>query len=267
MMNVIYPIIVFLVGLAVGSFLNVVILRLPREESLFGRSHCMNCKRELSAIDLFPIFSFLFLKGKCRTCGTKISWRYAGIELLTASLFLFAYLFYLPADLIGWLWFIKFAIFTSTLIAVFFIDLEHYLIFDSVLLWGGAGVVAINLGLDFALKNQVLSLNNTFGGLLAALIISAPLFCFWYFSKGKWMGFGDVKLALLLGLGLGFPNAILGWFLAFLIGSLWSVPMLVFGSKSLKSKLPFGTFLSVAALITWFWGSSFLVWYLAILGL
>lgn len=266
-MNLFLDILFFLYGSLIGSFLNVVILRLPEEQKLTGRSHCPKCNHVLGALDLIPLLSWLFLLGKCRYCKTKISPRYFIIEFIMGALFLFSWLYLSPVTLLGYLLLIKYLIVISILLAVFVIDLEHFIILDSIIFPGMAVISILNLTLDVFGKMPVLSLNGNFvGGVLAALACCLPFFTIWYFSKGKWMGFGDVKLALFLGVSLGWPFIFVGLMLGVLIGGLVSIILLLATSKTMKSQIPFGTFLSFGTLIAMFYGYRILEWYLSILG-
>lgn len=258
----------FLFGIIVGSFLNVVILRLPNEESLLGRSHCQNCKKMLSVFELVPIFGFLFLGGKCKNCKKKISWRYFLVELTTGVLFAFSWFYFQPQDFLGYLILAKVMFSTCLFLIIFIIDLEHFLILDSVIFFGIALTSVLNLALDIKLSLFFSVFGSNFlGGIFSAILMSAPFCALWYFSNEKALGFGDVKLALLLGIVFGWPLVFVNVFLAIMLGGLVSAWLLVFGGKNLKSHVPFGTFLSIAGICTLFWGEKFLVWYLAFLGL
>lgn len=257
----------FILGAIVGSFLNVVILRLPREQSLKGRSHCPSCGHQLSALELVPFFSFIFLRGKCRACGKKISWRYFGIELLTGLLFLFAGTQAMFFTSLGLLDLARNLFVIGIFIVVFMVDWEHYIILDSVLITGFIGVSLANLVLDLAGSGNFFTLNGYFlNGLMGALIAALPFFVIWFFSKGAWMGFGDVKLALFLGVVFGWPLLAINLFIAVILGGAASIFLLLLQKKTLKSIIPFGTFLSLAGVVTLFYGHKLLAWYLAILG-
>jgi leader peptidase (prepilin peptidase) / N-methyltransferase len=258
----------FFFGAIIGSFLNVVILRLPKEETLLGRSQCPNCKHFLSATELFPIFSFLFLKGKCKNCRIKISWRYIALEFLTGGLFAFAFWYLYPQDLAGYLVLFKSFLVISLFITIFAIDFEHFLILDSVLIFGILSVSLINLILDIN-QNQLFPILSSavFSGLIIGSIAVLPFFALWYFSNGRALGFGDVKFAFLLGIIFGWPLTLVCIFLAIMLGGFISIWLLLLANKNLKSHVPFGTFLSLAGFIALFWGQKILAWYLSLLGL
>lgn len=257
----------FVFGSIFGSFLNVVILRLPEEKTLQGRSKCFKCGHILSAFDLIPLLSYVFLLGKCRYCKARISPRYFVIEFLTGVLFALSFLLINPVSIAGLILLLKYFLVISALIVVFVIDLEHFLILDSVVFSSFSAAVVLNLVLDLVNHKTILSLHSNFiGGLAAAVFAALPFFLVWYFSAGKWMGFGDVKLALLLGVFLGFPNIFVGLMLAILSGGFLSIFLLTLTDKTLKSRLPFGTFLSFGSILTLFYGEKLLNWYLSILG-
>lgn len=266
-MEVLSLILVFIFGLCIGSFLNVVIWRLPRGEKLTGRSKCAFCGHVLAYKDLFPVFSMAALFGKCRYCKKNISLRYPIIELITGLLFVITFWHYLPYNLFTWLFLLKSLIIISVLIAVFVIDLEHYLILDSIIFPVGIVFLILNIGLDFSYPNSFFSLKSFFlGGIAAGIAAAFPFFLVWHVSKGKWMGFGDIKLLLFLGLSLGWPLIWVGLFLSIILGGAVSIFLLFSSDKTLKSKVPLGTFLALGSVVAIFWGSSILEWYLAFLG-
>lgn len=266
-MNYFLYFVVFYFGAIAGSFLNVAILRLPLGLSIAGRSRCVNCQHNLSPMEIFPLFSFLVLKRKCKYCKIPISWRYFIIELITGLLFVGVFFWQTPVYFTDYLFLLKNFALVVVLVAVFTIDLEHYLILDSVLLVGGVLIFCLNLILDIAVQQKIYSLHSlTFSGLFAALSIFIFFYSLWFFSKGKWMGFGDVKFVFFLGIALGWPNILICFLLSFLLGTIFSLPLLIWGKKTLSSKVPFGTFLSVAAVLALFWGNGLFNWYVALLG-
>lgn len=263
-MQILFVIFSFIFGTVIGSFLNVLILRLPAGESVLGRSHCTKCGRVLGILDLVPVVSFALLGGKCAGCKTSISRRYPIIELLTGCLFAAGFLVLSPNSAkeilsLAELWFL-----IALSIVVFAVDFEHFLILDSVVF--PAVLIALAFRVVFALNYAapghylLLALAGALGGAL-------PFYLIWFFSRGKFMGFGDVKLMLPLGLVLSWPNVWVAEFLAIIIGSVVGVGLLVSEEKSLKSRLPFGCFLVVGAIAAKIWGNEILAWYLALLGL
>lgn len=250
-MNLVLSIFIFIYGLVIGSFLNVVISRLGTEKSiLFGRSYCPNCNQQIAWYDNIPIFSYLFLRGKCRQCNKKISIQYILVELATAIIFTWLYLLFgLSVQ------FIIYLVFASFLIVIFVYDFLHYLILDRVSLPAMVFALAGNLYLGLSLSN-----------LIFAGIIGAGFFALQYFiSKGKWVGGGDIRLGALMGLMLGWQLLLVALFIAYLIGSVIGLGLIAVKKKGMSSQVPFGPFLAFATFIALIYGQSILNWYLRIL--
>lgn len=237
---------VFLFGLITGSFLNVVIYRLEIGEKLGGRSYCPHCRQTLRWIDLIPVASFLLLGGKCGHCKGKISVEYPIVEILTGLVFILIFNYQLPRFELSLLtqagiFYFLFSIFSfyiaSSLIVIFIYDLKHYIIPDKVLIPSIAVTVIYQLIFQFNFF--------VFNSLPAALAISFIFTAIFLLSRGKWMGFGDCKLVILLGLILGYPLIFPGMFLSFLFGSIIGLGLMVLGKKGLKSEVPFAPFLII----------------------
>lgn len=235
----------FIFGTAIGSFLNVLIWRLPREESIQGRSHCPHCQHQLKWVDLIPVLSILLQRGRCRYCRKPVSLRYPLIEIVTGLLFALAMWCSPIIDLPSGLLFLKIAVVIAICVVVFVIDLEHYLILDRVVF------PAIILMLVFAL---ILPATLT-TSLLGAATAFIPFWLLWAGSKGKWMGYGDVKFAAFMGLALGLRGVLVALFLSFVLGAVIGLLLIAAGKKQLGSKVPFGTFLSVATIISILFGT------------
>ncbi|MBU1292388.1 prepilin peptidase [Patescibacteria group bacterium] len=263
--------IIFLFGLAIGSFLNVVICRLETKESiLVSRSYCPKCKKSLKWFELIPIFSFLIQKGKCRYCGKKISIQYPLVELVTGLLFLFVILNYSSVipnlignpDLINFRWIPAFAgmtfnlIIISLLIVIFVYDLKHYIIPDKIVY--PAIIIAGIFNFQFSIFNEFSIFKLS---ILSALGASGFFLSLVLISKGKWMGLGDVKLAFLMGLILGWPNIFIALFLSFAFGAIIGLILIAFKKKGLKSEIPFGPFLISSTLMTMFYSQNLINWY------
>ncbi len=253
---------IFLFGLAVGSFLNALIWRLHKGESILkGRSYCPKCKHILGVADLIPVVSFIIQKGKCRYCGKAISWQYPAVELTTAVLFvityqisvsqLFSFSTFQFLNLLR-LWFV-----IAVMVVVFVYDLKYTLILDKVIY--PAAVVAF-------LASPLLNGKGVWNGVMTALVAAAlggGFFLVQYFiSKGKWIGGGDVKMGFLMGLILGIKGILVALFFSYVFGALVSLGLIAIGKKTMKSQIPFGTFLAVGTLIAMFWGEKLLQWYL-----
>lgn len=252
---------IFLFGLCVGSFLNCVIYRLEKGETLKGRSFCPCCKHLLSWQDLFPVLSFAFLKSRCRYCKEKISWQYPLVEIITAIVFvLVASLSFgknattsRVFDVINIL-FLFYVV--SSLIIIFIYDLKHYLIPDKILFPAIIATIIYNL----------INYQHILSSLFAVLASSGFFLLIFLFSKGRAMGFGDVKLAVLMGLLLGFYGVLAALFLAFFFGAIIGTILMVFGKRSagwrMKSEIPFGPFLIAGTFVALLWGSQVINWYL-----
>ena len=269
---------IFLFGLIIGSFLNCLIWRLHKGEGMLNRSYCPKCKKQITWYDNIPILSFIALGGKCRHCKKKISWQYPAVELITAILFVVAFLVnlnYLPLNVFPNFQFPISSLFTSNflllilkdwflisaMIIVFIYDLRWYLILDVVTLPACAIIFILNLIISFQCD-----LCNQWSNLLISGIIGGSFFLIQFIiSRGKWIGGGDIRLGLLMGLALGWPNIIVAIFLAYLIGSVAGIGLLLTGRKKWGSKLPLGVFLSVATIIVLFWGERIVGWYMNIL--
>ena len=250
--EIILYITITLLGLMVGSFLNAVIYRLKSGDSIVKeRSKCPSCKQKLGPIDLVPVFSFLYLKGKCRFCKVGISWQYPIIEIVTTALFVIGYYYFgLTGELIA------FWVLTCFMIVIFTYDLKHYLILDKVTVPG------IIIALLFALFIYQL----TFWQIFLGAIIGGGIFWLQYaLSKGKWVGGGDIRLGLMMGIFLGWEKLLVALFLAYIIGAIVAIALILGGKKGMKSQLPFGTFLAASAVITLLFGDQIINWYLSLL--
>ncbi len=249
---------IFLLGLAVGSFLNCVIYRLEKGESfLKGRSYCPKCKQTLSWQDLVPLFSFLFLRGKCRYCKKPISFQYPIVELVTGIIFLLVFTLF-SSDIYAIAYLLLLSCF---LIVIFVFDLKHYIIPDGVVY--SAIIIALIYNLQFSLLRQGFGGQAIFNYSILSAFGSALFFLLIFLiSRGKWMGFGDVKLAFFMGLFLGFPKILAALFLAFLIGAIIGVCLIIFGKKKFSSEVPFGPFLIMGTFLALLFGEKLINWYL-----
>ncbi|MBI4100338.1 prepilin peptidase [Candidatus Microgenomates bacterium] len=237
---------IFVLGASVGSFLNVLIDRLPREEQIFkGRSHCDHCQHKLSALDLFPIVSWVILRGRCRYCHSPIRWQNPVVELSTGILFVSTFYFFPAGNTYNLLPNIYYLILISALIAIFVIDLKHQIIPDKIV------YPAILVSLLFLIINsKFLILNFLLAALGAALFFALVI----VITAGRGMGWGDVKLVGLMGLFLGFPKIIVALYLAFLTGSILGVILILLGKKRFGQNIPFGPFLAGASIFSIFFG-------------
>lgn len=252
----------------VGSFLNCLIYRLETNQNfLGGRSFCPLCQHQLGFWDLIPVFSFLFLKGRCRYCHQKISFQYPLVELVTAIIFL---LISLTANNIFTM--MNLFLLSCFLLIIFLYDFKHYIIPDKIIY--PAIVIALlyqvgSIGDSGFISNSgfpIPGFKILINPLLSAFLAGGFFLTLVFFSRGKWMGIGDVKLAFLMGLFLGFPNLLVALFLAFLIGAIIGIGLIITGKKTLKSEVPFGPFLISGTFLALFWGEKIFAWYLDLFG-
>lgn len=250
-MTIYYAIVFLIFGLVFGSFYNVVGYRLPKKESLaFPSSHCTVCNHKLGPLELIPVFSFIFLGGKCKKCKTKISWYYSIFELFTGLLFMFSYLkFGFSAEC-----FISIAL-SSILVITIISDYKYFIIPDEIIV---IGIITVAIGAFFrggmgeafefieAIKDMGVTLLNgllSFGFMFVLKLIGDFIF------KKESMGGGDIKLMFVIGMVLGFPTAIASIFLSSFI----ALPIaLILTYKKSNHEIPFGPFLSIATLILYF---------------
>ncbi len=211
------------------------------------RSYCPKCGKQIAWHDNVPILSFILLAGKCRHCQKPISWQYPAVELATGWLFAAAYYFnpeftvQLARD-----WFL-----ISVMIVIFVYDLKWYLILDIITLPSCLVMLILNLILGFDLWN-----------LLISGIIGGSFFLIQFVvSKGKWIGGGDIRLGLLIGLSLGWPGALAAIIISYFIGSIIGISLVLARKKELGSQMPLGVFLAAGAIIILFWQDNILNWY------
>jgi leader peptidase (prepilin peptidase) / N-methyltransferase len=234
-------------GLVVGSFLNVVIARLPAGRSLWRpRSACPGCGATIAWYDNIPVLSFLALRARCRACGMPISWRYPVVEAVTAALWLVAYAtFGLSAS------FAVAILLVSMLIAITGIDLAHQIIPDALTVPGIAvGFLISTLPGQVGWRDSLIGI-AVGGGLFLVIIV----------ASGGGMGGGDMKLAAMLGAFLGWKVTLVSLFLAVLLGGALACGLLVSGRLRRKDPIPFGPFLAAGGVVGLLWGNRIVDWY------
>jgi prepilin signal peptidase PulO-like enzyme (type II secretory pathway) len=250
-MITILTIIFLFFGLIIGSFLNVVIFRFNTHRTFGGHSGCMTCKKRLKPHELVPVFSFLFLRGRCSGCKSKISWQYPIVEMISGIIFAFLFLKFQNLFFVDTISFSVTYAFYATVFSILLIiavyDLRHKIIPDSL-----SATLAILAFLSLFLFSPFgLYLHlPSWGNLLAGPLVALPFALLWLFSKGTWMGLGDAKLAIGLGWILGISKLLSGIVLSFWLGALVGLFLIFFNKKySLKSEVPFGPFLVLGTLI------------------
>ncbi len=257
------PFFIFVLGAIFGSFLSAVVYRVRLEESFVkGRSRCPNCNHTLAVLDLFPIVSWLLLGGKCRYCQKGISWQYPLTEVCLGLAFLLAYiasgsLTTFPPRLAvfgeaGNLQLALWLIMTVFLGFIFIYDARYYLILDQVIIVACLVAVAFNLMLGVSWKGMLLAAVIGGGFFLAQFVV----------SRGQWIGGGDIKLGVLMGLLLSWPTILGALFLAYISGSIIGLGLVAGGKKKLGSQVPFGTFLTLSTFVMMLYGQQIISWYL-----
>jgi len=275
---------IFLFGLCVGSFLNVLIVRLGSDsgEGIGGRSYCPKCTHQLGPKDLIPLLSFILLRGRCRYCGQKISWQYPIVELVTGTLFVLIFTSIFNFKFLILNQFFNFSIFNlidfiylffivSCLIVIFVSDLKYFIIPDKIIIAVIIGFFVFKLFgiLDFVHWNLFGIWGLGFGiwrpllfALLSGIGASAFFFAVILATRGRGMGLGDAKLAFLMGLVLGWPQILAALLLAFVSGALVGLGLILAGRAKMKSEIPFGTFLAASTFLIMLLGEKILIRYI-----
>ncbi len=256
---------IFFIGLIVGSFLNVIIFRYDNNlswKSLMGRSSCMFCKKKLFWYELIPLFSFLIQKRKCSGCGSKISWQYPAVEILTAFIFLLIFNFqfsifnyFLNFEIFKYLNLLYLFVVFSILIVITVYDIKHKIIPNNLsFLFSGLAL------LPMLVNYQSIGVWHWLAGPLLAL----PFAFLWLVSQGRWMGFGDAKLVLGIGWFMGLVDGISSIILAFWIGSIFGLLLVLLSNLNslsfinknftIKSEVPFAPFLILGMVLIFFFG-------------
>lgn len=241
---------VFLVGVSIGSFLNVCIFRIPEKQTVVaGTSYCYACGQKLNFLDMVPILSYLFFRGRCRYCGGKFSIQYPLVELFTGIMFLLIFImngYGLRSLMLG--------VLVSILIIAAVIDIYHRIIPD------GLVIIGVMAGIPLTVLQSTGQLVN---GLIGFFSAGAIMLFIAIVSKGG-MGGGDIKLSALLGLYLGWQGALLALFISFFLGGMVGIYLLLSGRKGRKDPVPFGPFLALGAVLAAFRGQELLSWYMGL---
>jgi len=263
----------FLFGLVVGSFLNSVIFwQEGGRKSLRGRSFCPSCRHKLGLLDLVPVLSWVFLRGRCRYCRAQISWQYPLTEIGTGILFVLTYLFvavnYPAFSLLHLLLATCYLLLINSLLLVIFVfDLKHYLIPNKI-----AILAVIIAGGHFLLSNGYnylfsasFSAATVLFSLVSIFITTGLFYTLVTLSGERWMGKGDIILVFLVGIFLEYPKIWAALFLAFILASIVGIFLIILKRKTLKSQIPFGPFVIFGTWIALFWGNEIINWYLSLL--
>jgi len=246
-------VLIFILGLIVGSFSNVCIYRIPKSESIiFPASHCPKCRSKIKPVDNIPLLSFILLKGKCRNCKSKISLQYPIVELITGLIYLIIYLTYgLSVQTLIYI------ILSSALIIIAFIDLNEQIVPDIISLPG----IVIGFIISFFVS-YISFINSALGVVVGGGIILIIGLAGSVIFKKEAMGGGDVKLAAMIGAFLGWRYIIISLFLGFFLGALAGIVLILSKIKSREDVVPFGPFIVLGSFITLLWGDKILSWYI-----
>ncbi len=246
--TILYIFFIALLGFSIGSFLNALVYRLHSKKTLFGRSECPNCLHKLAWYDLIPLFSFISLKGKCRYCKQKISWQYFFVELATGLLFIIFFVFNYCYRDFNILVLIRDYITITALVAIFVYDVKYMEIPDEISI---PTIVIISI-LNIIITKKV-------GPVLTGATFGACFFLIQFIiSKGKWIGGGDIRLGLLIGVLFGPQKALFAIFLSYFIGAIYAIPILInkyFNKKEIlngekqQTELPLAPFLASGTIL------------------
>jgi len=246
-------ILIFILGLIVGSFSNVCIYRIPINESIiYPASHCPKCRSSIKPIDNIPLLSYILLKGRCRNCGSRIPIQYPVVEFLTGIIYILIFLIYGLT-----LQSLIYIILASAVIIIAFIDLNEQIVPDIISLPGiGAGLILSFFVPYISFINSALGVLVGGGIILIIGLVGSVIF------KKEAIGGGDVKLAAMIGAFLGWRYIIISLFLGFFLGALAGILLVLSKVKSREDVIPFGPFIVLGSLVTILWGEKIISWYL-----
>ena len=249
--------IVLLLGLTFGSFVNALEWRLRAGKSLFDRSACRFCERKLQWHQNIPLVSFVLLQGKCAYCRKKISWQYPVVELLVGGIWLAIWLARGgAADLTGWLIISRDWVASWVFIFIFIYDLKYQEVVDSITL-GGATVVGF-----LSIASGV----HTGLSILYGVLLAGGFFLLQFImSRGRWIGGGDIRIGILIGATLGWPQTLVALMIAYIIGAAVSLGFILAKKKKLTDRTPFGTYLTISTLTVLWWGEEIVQLYIGFL--
>ena len=251
--DTVYALFAFVFGMVVGSFLNVCICRMPKDQSVVTPpSHCPHCSYQIRWYDNIPLVSYLLLRGKCRGCGAHISLQYPLVELLNGILTLLLFLRFGPT-----LAFVALFIFCSALVVITFIDIEHQIIPDEISLSG----IVLGFVLSFFLQGHSW-LNSLLGILLGGGSLLLVAYAYQWLTGKEGMGGGDIKLLAMMGAFLGWKSIPFIIFASSMVGSVVGISMMLFQKKDSKLAIPFGPYLAFGAVLYIFYGKPLIQWYL-----
>lgn len=230
----------FILGVLIGSFLNVVALRYNTGMTLNGRSKCFSCGKNLKWHELVPVFSFIFQRGKCNGCKSKISWQYPVVEIMAGLMFLGIITVFPPVDLYSGFLTLYYILITCILLVIIIYDIKHKIIPNGLVY----SFAIISLAKNFISPELTFVVPSIYT-LIAGPLLALPFTLMFWISRGRWMGFGDAKLVLGIGWVIGIVKGISAIVLAFWIGSIFSLLWMYIVFRKIKSKyeIPFGPYL------------------------
>lgn len=247
----------FLLGLIIGSFLNVLVYRLRDAETLLGRSFCRHCKHQIRFYDNVPLISFVLLRGACRDCETQISWQYPALELFTGLMFALAgYFFFSPESLLSGIELLWLLLVISCLIVIAAYDLRHMEIPIMMLIISALLTYAFLIA-SFVLSSDAFFDSRLWSGISGGVAVGSFFFLLVWMSRERWMGWGDVWLGLLAGSIVGLSLALPMLTLSFGVGAVIGMALIISSKKELKSQIPFAPFLVFGTLSTIFLAEAF----------
>lgn len=249
----IFIILFFIFGTIIGSFINCLVWRLKNNKNfVIERSQCPKCEKKLAWYENIPIFSFLVLRGKCRTCKEKIPSYYFWMEFFTGILFMFVWWFNTKNNFFNLYQFVFELVIVSILIFIFLYD-ALYKEISSKLIWFTVLIILIY---------YYFTLNLNYLSILGGAMLGFGFFALQYFvSKGRWIGGGDVRYGLLMGVLLGFGKTVIALLFSYWTGAIFGVCLMIFKKEKINSEIPFGTFLTVGTLFAFYFGEWILRWY------
>lgn len=253
--NFLYVIIFFL-GLALGSFLNSWIWRAHENFRIVnGRSMCPHCRRQLTWHENIPVLSYLFLWGKCQTCKIAIPKHFTFVEIGAALIFVLVAWKHLSSPVVASALFFRDIVFSVLLIIIFIYDWLYQEILPEVVWFGALAGLFFNLYLGYSLASMLIGL----------LIVGGFFWLQFAVSRGRWIGGGDVRMGVMMGVWLGWPMVLTALFLAYIVGAVCSLALVAYRKKQLTSAIPFGTYLATGTFVAMLWGNEIIAWYLKLL--
>lgn len=266
-MEIIVVVFLAVMGLAMGSFVGALTWRLHEHKDFVkDRSECEHCHHKLAVADLIPVLSYLALRGKCRYCKKPISWTAPALELVVAALFVASYYFW-PLEFTTWqAWtsFVLWLVYVVGLVALLVYDLR-WMLLPNVIIFPLALVAVVESAIRYTVQIGVSPLDYLQSVVMGILVLGGLYWVLYTFSKGKWVGYGDVKLGIFMGVALGFQRSLLALFLANIIGFIAVLPGVLTGKLKRTSRVPFGPFLIVAFIVSFLFGEQLIDWYLRLI--